>query len=160
MGKIEEIKKWSDKFENKAVKIVAFYTAVAGLVALVPTIIAGLIWLFFFFKDIANISNYVKEFRRATEYNNFMIMQLTHIVEAESDPKNSYGIPVRMTNAPEGHELGDLWYFTNIKINGVWRPVVYGAFPNKTKSNVGVLDMDGEYKTAGSEKKPLDNHNH
>lgn len=159
MSKIEEIKKWSNKFENNAVKVVAFYgtiTVLFGVVA--PFLLACLVWLFFFFRDIANISNYVNEFRRSTEYNNFQIMQLTHIVEAESDPKNSYGIPVRMTNAPKGHKMGDLWYFTNIKINGVWRPITYGAFPNKTKQHVGILNMDGKYKVAGTEKKPLNNH--
>ena len=93
MKTIDNIKKWADKFENKTAKIIAFYGAVTGFVALFPTIIAIIVWMYFFFVDLFNISNYVKEFRQATEYNHFMIMQLTHMVEAEADPKESFGIP-------------------------------------------------------------------
>ena len=67
---------------------------------------------------------------------------------------NSFGIPVRMTNPPKGASSGNLWYFTYIKVNDTWRPIIYGAFPDLTNSKVGILDMHGEYKEAGKEPHP------
>ena len=154
----ERANKFADQFESKAVRLVAFWSAMAGLLALIPTILAGLIWLYLFFTDIANISNYVKQFQEADRYDKFMIMQLAGMIKGEADPKESYGITVRMINPPEGHKEGDLYYFTYIKINDIWRPVIYGAFPNKTNKNVGILNIDGAYKVAGKELRPLDNH--
>lgn len=157
MDKIDKIKRWSNTFENKAVKIVAFYGSIMGLIALIPSIIAVCVWLYFFFVDLANISNYVKEFRASTEYHDFQIMQLTNIIKAETDPKQAFRVPLRMSNVPIGHEVGMLWYFTYVKVNGRFRIITYGAFPNKTDGNVGILDIHGKYMVAGTEPKPLSN---
>jgi hypothetical protein len=154
---VEKAELFAEKFEGKTTKMIAFGVAFTGLLAFIPTVIAGIVWIYFFFVDLINISTYVKEFKATTEYHDFQIMQLTHMVEAEADPKEAFGIPVRMTNTPDGHTTGDLWYFTYIKVNGKWRPIIYGAFPNKTKKQVGILNMKGKYNIAGEEARPLDN---
>jgi hypothetical protein len=144
----------AEKFENKAVKIVAFWGALTGLVALVPTIFGLIYWLYNFGIHLYNLDKYVTEITAAQEYNYFMINQLTRMVEAEADGKQSFGIPVRMTNAPDGAFSGDLWYFTYIRVNDNWHPVIYGAFPNMTRKQVGILDIHGEYGIAGKEPHP------
>ena len=152
---INKAERFAEKFESKIGKVIAFWGALGALVAAFPSIIAFIYGLYIFGTHLYNLDTYVTEFKAMEEYQNFQIMQITHMVEAEADPKESFGIPVRMTNPPVGHKLGDLWYFTKIQINGVWLDVTYGAFPSVTKKKVGILDMHGEYKIAGEEIKPI-----
>ena len=140
--------------ENKALKIVAFWTALTGLFALIPTIFATIYGIYLIGYHVYNLDDYVTRIEAAQEYDHFMIKQLHNMVQAEADLKNSFGIPVRMTNPPKGASSGNLWYFTYIKVNDTWRPIIYGAFPDLTNSKVGILDMHGEYKEAGKEPHP------
>lgn len=150
----ERAEKLTKNIENKAVRLVAFYTAIAGFVALIPTFFAGIYYVYVIGVHIYNIDSYVTRIEAAQEYDHFMIKQLNNMVQAESDLKSSFGVPVRMTNPPKGASSGNLWYFTYVKINDTWRPVIYGAFPDLTNSQVGILDMYGEYGIAGKEPHP------
>lgn len=144
--------------ENKALKIVAFWTALTGLFALIPTFFGFIYGIYVFGTHLYNLDTYVTEITAINEYQNFQIKQLTNMIQAEADAKKSFGIPVRMTNPPKVNGKpagqGDLWYFTYIKINNTWRPITYGAFPYVTDSKVGILDMHGEYGEAGKEPHP------
>ena len=145
---------FANKFESKAVKIAAFWAALTGLIALIPTFFAGAYWIFTFGTHLYNLDKYVSEITEAQKYNYFMIAQLSRMIEAEADYKTSFGVPVRMTNAPTGASTGDLWYFTYYEINERWHPVIYGAFPYITKKQVGILDINGAYGIAGKEPHP------
>jgi hypothetical protein len=146
--------KFEEKFTSKAGKIIAFWGALGSLIAMGSTIIAAIVWIAAFCVDLANLSDNTKKFNAAQEYNYFMINQLSRMIEAEADYKTSFGIPVRETNAPKGASSGDLWYPTYIKVNGNWHPIIYGAFPNMTRKQVGILDMHGDYIVAGKEPHP------
>ena len=88
----------ANKFENKAVKLVAFWGALTGLVALIPTVFAAIYYIYTVAVHIYNIDKYVTEIEAAQEYNYFMINQLTRMVEAEADGKKSFGIAVTLAN--------------------------------------------------------------
>lgn len=117
----ERATKFADKFQSKTAKFLAFWGAMAGLLAIVPTIVGMLVWLYYFFVDIYNISAYVKEFRNATEYGYFMDMQHDKAIHEEMETVEMYGVSLEKTNN------GDLWYFTTVEINGEERPVLYSA---------------------------------
>jgi hypothetical protein len=150
----ERAEKLTKNIENKAIRIVAFYTALAGFIALIPTVFAGIYYIVTIGVHLWKIDSYVTKIGEAQKYNYFMIGQLSRMIEAESDYKTSFGIPVRMTNPPNGASSGDLWYPTYIKVNGEWHPIIYGAFPYITKKQVGILDINGEYTIAGKEPHP------
>lgn len=141
---ISKIKNWADKFESKWVRIVAFWGILTGMIAGIPSGIAGIVWLYFFFVDISNISNYVKEFRRASEYSYFMDMQSQSIDHEEMQSDTMFGVVLQKTN------YGDLYYFDTITINGKIRPIVYGASvknkANKNGLHVYVTDLGGNVR--------------
>ena len=140
--------------ENKALRIVAFWGALSGLVVSLPAIAGFIYAVYIGCVHVINLDNYVTRVNEINKYQNFAIGQLCRMIEAEADHKTSFGIEVRETNPPKGASTGDLWYFTYVKVDGNWLPVPYGAFPYITKSKVGILDMDGEYGTAGKEPHP------
>jgi len=146
--------KFEEKFTSKAGKLLAFWGALGGLGLMGSSIIGVIVWLSAFAIDLSSISKNTKEFKAAQEYNYFMIGQLSRMIEAEADYRTSFNIPIRETNPPSGASRGDYWYPTYIKINGAWRPVIYGAFPNMTRKQVGILEMHGEYIIAGKEPHP------
>lgn len=151
---IKRAEKIAEKFESKAGKIIAFWGALTGLIAVLP-VVAGFIYqTYVIINHVLMIDEYVTKIEAAQEYDHFMIKQLNNMVQAESDLKSSFGVPVRMTNPPKGASSGNLWYFTYVKINDTWRPIIYGAFPDLTNSQVGILDMYGEYGIAGKEPHP------
>ena len=136
----DKAEKIANKFTSKAGKLLAFWGTITALVALIPTIIGGLVWLWFFFVDIANISTYVKEFKAISKYNTFCEMQTISGLHEEMDTQFMYGVELQKTNN------GDLWYFTDVKVNGKDRPVIYSA-NIKRKGKKIKLD-DGTYATA------------
>ena len=141
---IQKIKIWADKFENKTAKIVAFYSALIAFISIFPTIITFVYFSYNLIIDLYNISTYVKQFTKATEYNNFMNMQLSSVIHGELDSKVVYGIRLEQTN------LGDYYYFDTININGVVRPIIYSANVKKKAhtngANIYVQDMNGNHK--------------
>ena len=150
-AKAEEI---ANKFEGKASKLLVFWGALTGIIALIPTVFAVIYYVCTIAVHIYHIDKYVTEINAAQKYNYFMIGQLSRMVEAEADHKVSFGIPIRMTNAPKGATQGDYWYVSYVKVNGTWRPIIYGAFPNMTRKEVGLLDINGNYIIAGKEPHP------
>jgi hypothetical protein len=127
--------KFADKFENKTAKIIAFWGALTALVAFIPSVIAALVWMYYFAVDLYNISTYVKEFRNATEYSYFMDMQHDKAIHEEMETVVKYGVQLEKTNN------GDLWYFTTVMINEIERPILYSA--NIKKKGQKVKDKDG-----------------
>jgi len=151
---IKRAEKIAEKFESKVAKIIAFWGALTALIAVIP-VIAGFIYqTYIIINHVLMIDEYVIKIEAAQEYDHFMIKQLHNMVQAEADLKQSFGVRVRMTNPPKGASSGNLWYFTYVKVNDTWRPIIYGAFPDLTNSRVGILDMYGEYKIAGKEPHP------
>lgn len=137
----EKLKSFTDKIENKALRLVAFWSSIAALLALIPSIIAGLYWLYLFGCDLYNLSTYVKEFKKSAQYSNFMDMQSQSIDHEEMDSDTIFGVILQKTNS------GDLYYFDTIRINNNIRPIVYGAnVKNKANQDgyhVNITDMDG-----------------
>jgi hypothetical protein len=131
----ERANKFADKFENKTAKIIAFWGAITAFIAFVPSVVAVIVWLYYFTIDIYNISTYVKEFRNATEYSYFMDMQHDKAIHEEMETVTKYGVQLEKTNN------GDLWYFTTVVINGIERPILYSA--NIKKKGQKVKNKDG-----------------
>jgi hypothetical protein len=117
----ERANKYAEKFESKLAKTIAFWGTITGGIALIPSVIGVVVWLYFFAVDLYNISNYVREFRAAMEYSNFMDMQHDKAIHEEMETIEKYGVQLEMTNN------GDLWYFTTVKINETERPILYSA---------------------------------
>jgi hypothetical protein len=132
--------KFADKFENKTARFIVFWGTITGGIALIPSIIGVLVWLYYFAVDIYNISKYVKEFRAAAEYSYFMDMQHDKAIHEEMETVMMYGVQLEKTNN------GDLWYFSTVEINGIERPVLYSA--NVKKKGQKVKSKDGKTITA------------
>ena len=142
---INKIKIWSEKFENKTTKIVAFYGALVGFISLFPTILTFIYFSYNLIVDLYNISKYVKEFREAVEYDHFMIMQLTSVVHGETDSKIVYGVEIERTN------VGDSFIWSTVDVNGEVRPIIYSAnIKQKADAQSGahiyVTDIKGNHK--------------
>lgn len=136
----ERATRFADKFENKTAKIIAFWGAITAFIAFVPSVIAVLVWLYYFAIDIYHISTYVKEFRNAAEYSYFMDMQHDKAIHEEMETVVKYGVQLEKTNN------GDLWYFTTVTINGVERPILYSA--NIKKKGQKIKASEGNFTTS------------
>jgi hypothetical protein len=127
--------KFSDKFTSKVGKLIAFWTAMAFLISILPLIVSALIFLYFLIVDLYNISTYVKEFRASAEYSYFLDMEEVSALHEEMETIIMYGVELQKTND------GDLWYFTTTMINGNVRPIFYSA--NVKRKGKMVLFPDG-----------------
>jgi hypothetical protein len=148
----ERANKFADKFENKTARVIAFWGAITAFIAFVPSVIAVIVWLYYFAIDIYHISTYVKEFRNAAEYSYFMDMQHDKAIHEEMETVIKYGVQLEKTNN------GDLWYFTTVTINGVERPILYSANikqkgqkvkdknGNTTTSHIYIQNLNGEHE--------------
>jgi hypothetical protein len=128
--------KFADKFESKSAKLIAFWGSITAFIAFIPSVIAVVVWLYFFAIDLYNISKYVREFSSAIEYSQFMDMQHDKAIHEEMETVMMYGVQLEETNN------GDLWYFTTVVVNGVERPILYSA--NIKKKGQKVKNKDGK----------------
>jgi hypothetical protein len=139
----ERATKFADKFENKTAKIIAFWGAITALIAFIPSVIAVLVWIYYFAVDLYNISTYVKEFRNATEYSYFMDMQHDKAIHEEMETVIKYGVQLEKTNN------GDLWYFTTVVINEIERPKkgqkVKDKDGNTVIAHIYIQNLEGEH---------------
>jgi hypothetical protein len=128
----ERANKFADKFQNKTAKVIAFWGVITGGVALIPSVIGVLVWVYYFAIDIYNISNYVKEFRAATEYSYFLDMQEAKGLHEGMETVTKYGVQLEKTSS------GDLWLFTTVEVNGVERPIIYSVNIKKKGQKIKV----------------------
>lgn len=117
----DKANKFADKFNSKVGKVIAFWTSMAFLISILPLIISALVFFYFLCVDLYNISTYVKEFRASAEYSYFLDMQEVSALHEEMETVIKYGVELQKTNN------GDLWYFTNVLINGNERQIIYSA---------------------------------
>ena len=128
--------KFEEKFTSKAGKLLAFWGALGGLIAMGSSIIGVIVWLSAFFVDLSAISKNTKEFKAAQEYNYFLDMQEVSAHHEEMQTVIKYGVELQETNN------GDLWYFTTVKVNDTDRPIIYSA--NIKKKGKGVKLKNGD----------------
>lgn len=154
----DKAEKLTKGIENKALKIVAFYTALAGLFAIIPGLFAFIYGTYIFGNNLYNLNGYIEY---QVDLNNYLVHQIgqnTRKVDAEHDLKYSFGVPLRMSNPPKINGKptgqGDLWYTSYTKIGDLWYIVTYKASPNMSEGSVDIFNYYKEWEKAGEEIKP------
>jgi hypothetical protein len=128
-------------------KILAFWSALVGLIGFGSSFIAALVWISAFVVDLSAISENTKQFKKAQEYNYFLDMQEVNGLHEEMETVIKYGVELQETNN------GDLWYFTSVNINGIDRPIIYsanikkkGKFIDGVKCHIYIQNMSGVHE--------------
>ena len=132
----DKANKFADKFNTKVGKLIAFWGSMGFLVSILPLVISAIVFFYYLCIDMYNISTYVKEFRASAEYSYFLDMQEVSALHEEMETVMKFGVELQMTND------GDLWYFTNILINGNERQIIYSA--NVKRKGKSVKFADGK----------------
>lgn len=143
---------FEEKFTSKIGKILAFWTALGGLIAMGGSLITFFGFVIAFSVDLYNLSENTTQFKAAQEYNYFLDMQEVSGLHEEMETVIKYGVELQKTNN------GDLWYFTTVMVNDIERPIIYSAnvkrkgktitFPNgiKSKCHIYIQNMKGEHE--------------
>ena len=113
--------RFEEKFTSRVGKLLAFWSALIGLIGFGSTFIGVLVWIGTFAIDLASLSENTKQIKASQIYSNFLDMQEVSGLHEEMETVFKYGVELQKTNN------GDLWYFTTVIVNDIERPIIYSA---------------------------------
>lgn len=144
MSVYSKIKVWSDKFENKAVRIITLWGSVGALITILLAILPVIYFIYVLVVDLSTFSKDKKKLELGMKYSYFCAMQGQSVDHEEMDSDTLYGVILQTTNH------GDRYYLDTITINGVVRDITYGASVkrkgNKDGNHVYITDLFGNVR--------------